>query len=73
MSMIRKYRNQTLQTIPQHREEETQNTNSHKTGKRLKQTNELSLPRQNDYKTSGGTNTKYATKRFAPPEAILIL
>ena len=39
----------------------------------LKQTNELSLPRQNDYKTSGGTNTQYATKRFAPPEAILIL
>ena len=29
--MNRKYRNHTLQTDPRHREEELQNTNSHKT------------------------------------------
>ena len=35
--MTRKYLNQTLQTNPRHREEETQNTNSHKnTGEQLK-------------------------------------
>ena len=45
--MIRKYHNHTLQTKPQHREEEPQNTNSHKTsGRQLKKNNELSLPHQ---------------------------
>ena len=36
MSMIRKHHNHTQQTLPQHREEELQNTASHKTsGRRL--------------------------------------
>ena len=35
--MIRKYHNHTLQTNPQRREEEPQNTNNHrKTGRQLK-------------------------------------
>ena len=50
--MIRKYHNQTLQTHQWHREEDPQNTNSHKTSERqLKQSNQLSLPRQYDCKT----------------------
>ena len=32
--MIRKYHNHTLQTTPRHREEQSQNTNSHKTAGR---------------------------------------
>ena len=45
--MIRKYHNNTLQTHPRHRVEESQNTNRHKTsGKQLKQSNPL--PHQDD-------------------------
>ena len=41
--------NHTLQTNPRHREEEPQNTNSHKPPERqLKQSNQRSLPRQDD-------------------------
>ena len=50
--MIRNYQNHTLQTS----EEEPQNTNSHKTSRRqLKQSNQLSLPRQDDCKTRKDT------------------
>ena len=42
--MIRKYFNHTLQTHPRRREEEPQNTNSHRTsGKQIKQNNQLYL------------------------------
>ena len=47
--MIRKYHNQTLQINPWHRKEEPQNINSNNTPERqLKQSNYLSLPRQDD-------------------------
>ena len=50
-SMIRKYHNHKLQTNPWHREEETYN--NHKTPGRLtKQSNQVSLPHQDDCKTS---------------------
>ena len=56
MSVIRKYRNHTLQTNPWHREEEPQNIKSNKTLERqLKQSNQLSLPRQDDCKTRKDT------------------
>ena len=49
VSMIRNYHNHTLQTNHLHREEETQNTNSHKApGRQLKYSNQLSLPHQYD-------------------------
>ena len=42
----------TLYTSPRQREEEPQRTNSHKTsGRKLIQSNQLSLPRQYDCKT----------------------
>ena len=48
--MIRKYHNHKLQTTPWHREEEP--LNHHKTpGKRIKQSNQLSLPHQDDCNT----------------------
>ena len=47
--MIRKYHNHTPQTDPWHREEEPQNTDCHKaSGRQLKQSNQLSLPHQDD-------------------------
>ena len=50
--MTRKYHNHILQTNPQHREDEQQNTNSHKApGRQLKESNQLSLLHQADYKT----------------------
>ena len=52
--MIRKYMyyNRTLQTNPLHREEEQQNINRNKTsGRQLNQSNQLSLARQDDWKT----------------------
>ena len=56
MSMIMKYYNHTLQTNQQHREEEPQKVYSHKTpGRQLKQSNQLSLPRQDDRKTRKDT------------------
>ena len=43
--------NNILQTNPRHREEKTQNTNSHPaTGRQLKKSNQLSLPRRYDCK-----------------------
>ena len=55
VSMIRKYHNHTLQTIPCHREEEPQNTDSHKTsGRQPKQSNQL-LAHQDDCKTRKDT------------------
>ena len=50
--MIRKCQSHTLKTKPRHRVEEPQNTNSQKTpGRKLKQSNQLSLPYQDDCKT----------------------
>ena len=50
MSMIRKYHNNKLQTNPWHREEEPHN--NHKTpGRQTKQSNQISLPHQDDSKT----------------------
>ena len=50
--MIGKYHNHTVQTNPWHRVEEPQRNNSHKTsGRQLKKSNQLSLPRQDDIKT----------------------
>ena len=44
VSMMRIYHNHTLQTNPWWREEEPQNTNSHKiSGRQLKQSDQLSL------------------------------
>ena len=48
--MIRKYHNHNLQTNPWRREEETHN--NHETpGRQTKQSNQLSLPHQDDCKT----------------------
>ena len=50
VSMIKKYHNHKLQTNPWHREEEPHN--NHKTpGRQTKQSNQLSLPHQDDCKT----------------------
>ena len=50
MSMIRKYHNHKLQTTPWHREEEP--LNHHETpGRQIKQSNQLSLPHQDDCNT----------------------
>ena len=60
--MVGKYHYHILQTKPPHREEEPQNSNSHKTsGKQLKQSNQLSLPHQNGCKTS--KDTKHCTTK----------
>ena len=48
--MIRKYHNHKLQTTPRHREEEP--LNHHETpGRQIKQSNQLSLPHQDDCNT----------------------
>ena len=48
--MIRKYHNHKLQTTPWHREEDP--LNHHQTpGRQIKQSNQLSLPHQDDYNT----------------------
>ena len=50
MSMIRKYHNHKLQTTPWHLEEEP--LNHHETpGRQIKQSNQLSLPHQDDRNT----------------------
>ena len=46
--MIRKYHNHTLQTNPRHREEEPQNINSKASVRQYLQSNQLSLPLQDD-------------------------
>ena len=48
--MIRKYHNHKLQTNPWHREEEPHN-NQETPGRQTKQSNQLSLPHQDDCKT----------------------
>ena len=58
--MIRKYHNHKLQTTPWHREEEP--LNHHKTpGRQIKQSNQLSLPHQND--CNARTDIKYHTTK----------
>ena len=47
--MIRKYHNHTLQTNAWHREEE-QDNNHETTGRKTKQSDQLSLPHQDDCK-----------------------
>ena len=50
VSMIRKYHNHKLQTTPWHREEKP--LNHHETpGRQIKQSNQLSLPHQDDCNT----------------------
>ena len=49
-SMIRKYHNHKQQTNPRHREEEPHNYQE-TTGRQTKQSNQLSLPHQDDCKT----------------------
>ena len=52
VSMIRKYHNYKLHTQPRYRKEEPQDIYSKKTSERqYKQSNQLSLPRQDDCKT----------------------
>ena len=48
--MIRKYQNHKLQTNPWYREEE-QHNNHETPGRHTKQSNQLSLPHQDDCKT----------------------
>ena len=50
VSMIKKYHNHKLQTNPLHREEEPRN-NQETPGRQTKQSNQLSLPHQDDCKT----------------------
>ena len=58
--MIRKYHNHKPQTTPWHREEEP--LNNHKTpGRQIKQSNQLSLPHQDDCNTR--TDTKQRTTK----------
>ena len=68
VSMIRKCHNHTPQTIPRHRKEEPQNSDCHKTsGRQVKQSNQVSLPHQNDCKIrrykvlNNKTRTKHRT------------
>ena len=56
--MIRKYNNHKLQTNLWHREEEPHNT--HETSRRqTKQSNQLSFPHQDDFKTKNGHRVMY--------------
>ena len=56
--MIRKYHNHKLQTNPWYREEEP--LNHHETpGRQIKQSNQLSLPHQDDCNTTGGHQRNY--------------
>ena len=58
--MIRKYHNHKLQTNPWHREEEPHN--NHETpGRQTKQSNQLSLPHQDDCKNQNERATKHRT------------
>ena len=58
--MIRKYRNHKPQTTLWHREEEP--LNHHETlGRQIKQSNQLSLPHQDDCNTR--TDTKHSTTK----------
>ena len=56
--------NHSLQTIPQHRGEEAENTSSHKASERqLKKNNPFSLPQQDDCKARVDTCTSLSTKQ----------
>ena len=60
--MIRKYHNHKLQTNPWHREEEPHN--NHETpGRQIKQSNQLSLPHQDDCKTRRDIKKRTAKHR----------
>ena len=62
VSMIRKYHNHKPQTTPWHHEEEL--LNHHKTpGRQIKQSNQLSLPHQDDCNTRMDIN-KRTTKHI---------
>ena len=64
VSMIRKYHYHVLHTNPRHHEEEPHNTNSHKTSRnQLKQSNQLSLPCQDDCKTREDTKECISKQR----------
>ena len=66
--------NHTLQTNPPHLEEEPQNINSNKTqDKQLKQSNQLSLPRQDDCKTIKKQSNAYQAKTNTEPLKILCI
>ena len=57
--MIRKYHNHKPQTNPWHHEEEPQSTDCHKTSERqLKQSNQPSIPHQDDCKNRWTQSTK---------------
>ena len=59
--MIRKYHNHKLQTNPWHREEEPHN--NYKTpGRQTKQSNQPSLPHQDDCKTRRDINVTHKTQ-----------
>ena len=63
--MTGKYHNHTLQVNPLNREEETQNTNSHTTQERqLKQSNQLSIPQRDVYKTRMNSNYHIMTSHL---------
>ena len=62
MSMSRKYQNHKLQTTPWHREEEP--LNHHGTpGRQIKQSNQLSLPHQDDCNTRMGIKERTTKHR----------
>ena len=65
MSIIRKYHNHTLQTNPRQCDEETPNIYSNKTpGRKLKQSNQPSLSRQDDRKTRKDTKLCISKQRL---------
>ena len=72
VSMVRKYHTHTLQTNPRHREEESQNNNSHKTlGRQTKLSNQFSLSHQDDCQTRKDTKhctAKHGTNTEAEPQ-----
>ena len=60
--MIRKYHNHKLQTTPWHREEDP--LNHHETsGRQIKQSNQLSLPHQDDCNTRMDTKSRSTKHR----------
>ena len=63
--MIRKYNNHTLQTNQRLHEEKPHTTYSRKiSGRQLKQSNQLSLPRQEDFKTRKDTKLCRTKRRL---------
>ena len=59
--MIRKYHNHKPQTTPWYREEEPLN-HQETPGRQIKQSNQLSLPHQDDYNTRLDVNTMLVDK-----------